>query len=76
MTTIQRAVKEFIAHSEDFYQLLRADGQALCDVDLVALREQLYLLDTEADRLQDAKESDFDDSLLVFDRQRPHRQAA
>jgi hypothetical protein len=76
MKTVQYAVKEFIAQSKSLYHDLRSDGQALSDVDLVALREQLYILDAEAGRLQDCKESGSGDAVLCFTDKHPRRQAA
>lgn len=52
---IQRLVKQFISDGKNLYRKLRTHGEALSDLDLVALREQLHILDTEADQLQDLK---------------------
>ena len=52
---IQRMVKQFISDGKNLYRKLRTHGEALSDLDLVALREQLHILDTEADQLQDLK---------------------
>src|ERR671910_38487 len=54
---IQRAVKAFIADGKDLYHRFRSSGEGLSDLDLVALREQLYILDMEAGRLQENKDS-------------------
>ena len=62
--TIQRAVKDFIADSQSLYHQLRSNGGVVSDVDLVALREQLHLLDAEAALLQELKE--FESDGLVF----------
>jgi hypothetical protein len=69
--SIQRVVRDFLAESQGLYQQLRADGEALSDVDLVALREQLHLLDAEAGELQDRKEFGSADALFLFDGKRP-----
>jgi hypothetical protein len=52
---IQRLVKQFISDGKNLYRKLRTHGEGLSDLDLVALREQLHILDTEADQLQDLK---------------------
>jgi hypothetical protein len=70
--SIQRAVHEFIAESRALYRQLREEGETLSDVDLVALREQLHLLDAEAGELQDRKEFGSADALFLFDGTRPH----
>jgi hypothetical protein len=62
--TIQKAVKDFISDSQSLYHALRTNGEVLSDVDLVALREQLHLLDAEAAQLQELKE--FESDGLVF----------
>ena len=54
---IRRAVSEFISQGTGLFHRLRSKGEALSDVDLVTLREQLYILDTEADHLQNLKQS-------------------
>jgi hypothetical protein len=53
---IQRAVSEFVSKGKDLFHLLRSKGEALSDVDLMTLREQLHILDTEADHLQNLKQ--------------------
>jgi len=53
---IQRSVNRFVAQSNDIFHQLRSKGEILSDVDLVTLREQLYILDTEADHLQNLKQ--------------------
>ena len=52
---MQHLVKQFISDGKNLYRKLRMHGEELSDLDLVALREQLYILDTEADHLQDLK---------------------
>jgi hypothetical protein len=52
---MQRLVKQFISDGKNLYRKLRTHGEELSDLDLVALREQLHILDTEADQLQDLK---------------------
>ena len=52
---MQRLVKEFISNGKNLYRKLRTHGEGLSDLDLVALREQLHILDTEAGHLQDLK---------------------
>ncbi|HMU56313.1 MAG TPA: hypothetical protein PKA61_14985, partial [Nitrospira sp.] len=54
--SIQRSVTRFVAQSNDIFHQLRSEGEILSDVDLVTLREQLYILDTEADHLQNLKQ--------------------
>jgi hypothetical protein len=53
---IQRAVSEFVSKGKGLFHLLRSKGEALSDVDLMTLREQLHILDTEADHLQNLKQ--------------------
>jgi hypothetical protein len=52
---IQRLVKQFVSDGRNLYRKLRTEGEGLSDLDLVALREQLHILDTEAGHLQDLK---------------------
>ena len=52
---MQRLVKEFISNGKNLYRKLRTHGEELSDLDLVALREQLHILDSEAGHLQDLK---------------------
>jgi hypothetical protein len=52
---IRRAVSEFVSQGKGLFHQLRSKGEALSDVDLVTLREQLHILDTEADHLQNLK---------------------
>ena len=54
---IRRAVSEFVSNGTGLFHRLRSKGAALSDVDLVTLREQLHILDTEADHLQNLKQS-------------------
>ena len=54
---IRRALSEFVSQGTGLFHRLRSKGEALSDVDLVTLREQLYILDTEADHLQTLKQS-------------------
>lgn len=65
---IQRVVDQFVSESRDLYHRLRSMGENLSDLDLVALREQLYLLDEEAGHLQDLKS---DGVNFVFKGNRP-----
>jgi hypothetical protein len=53
---IRRALIEFVSQGKGLFHRLRSKGEALSDVDLVTLREQLYILDTEADHLQNLKQ--------------------
>ena len=69
--SIQRDVDDFITRGKNLYHRLRSDGEALSDVELVALREQLHILDLEAGQLQEFKEFDSEESLFVFNRRRP-----
>jgi len=48
--------------------VLRSRGEELSDLDLVALREQLHILDTEAGHLQDLKS---DGITFMFHGRRP-----
>ena len=50
---MQHLVKQFISDSKNIYRKLRSRGEELSDLDLVALRELLHILDTEACHLQD-----------------------
>ena len=52
---IRRSVSEFVSQSNDIFHQLRSEGEILSDVDLVTLREQLFILDMEADHLQNLK---------------------
>jgi hypothetical protein len=52
---MQHLVKQFISDGKNLYRKLRTHGEGLSDLDLVALREQLHILDTEAGHLQDLK---------------------
>ena len=52
---MQHLVKQFISDSKNLYRKLRSHGEELSDLDLVALREQLHILDSEAGHLQDLK---------------------
>jgi hypothetical protein len=65
---IQRLVKQFISDGKNLYRKLRTHGEELSDLDLVALREQLHILDTEADQLQDLKS---DGVTLMFHGRKP-----
>ena len=71
---IQRTVREFVSQGKSLYRRLRSDGETLSDVDLVTLREQLHILDTEAGHLQEVKEfrSEAAAANFVFDGRRPH----
>jgi hypothetical protein len=68
---IQRAVKSYIEEGKDLYYRLRSTGERLSDLDLVALREQLHILDTEAGHLQELKDSRSDGAEFIFNN-RPH----
>lgn len=68
---IQRTVKAFIAEGKDLYQRLRSGGEGLSDLDLVALREQLYILDTEAGHLQELKDSRSEGAEFIFSNRLP-----
>ena len=63
---IRRSVTQFVTHGKGLFQQLRSDGEALSDVDLVTLREQLHILDTEAGHLQDLKEFRSEISSFIF----------
>ena len=52
---IRRAVSEFVSQGTGLFHRLRSKGEVLSDVDLVTLREQLHILDTAADHLQNLK---------------------
>jgi len=52
---MQHLVKQFVSDCKNFYRKLRSHGEELSDLDLLALREQLHILDTEAGHLQDLK---------------------
>jgi len=52
---MQHLIKQFISDGKNLYRKLRSHGEELSDLDLVALREQLHMLDTEAGHLQDLK---------------------
>lgn len=70
--SIQRTVNEFVSKGKDLYHRLRSEGDALSDVELVALREQLHILDAEAGRLQDCKEFESDGIAFIFNSKRQH----
>ena len=65
---MQHLVKQFISDSEDLYRKLRSHGEELSDLDLLALREQLHILDSEAGHLQDLKS---DGITFMFHGRRP-----
>jgi hypothetical protein len=65
---MQHLVKQFISDSKNIYRKLRSRGEELSDLDLVALREQLHMLDTEAGHLQDLKS---DGITFMFHGRRP-----
>ena len=65
---MQRLVKEFISNGKNLYRKLRTHGEELSDLDLVALREQLHILDSEADLLQYLKS---DGITFMFQGRRP-----
>jgi hypothetical protein len=66
---MQELVKQFIADSKNLYRKLRTHGDQLSDLDLMALREQLHMLDTEAGHYQDLKS---DGVAFRFHGRRPH----
>ncbi len=68
---IQLVVSEFISQGKSLYHRLRSDGEALSDVELMALREQLHILDAEAGHLQELKEFESEDSPFIFNGKRP-----
>jgi len=70
--SIQDAVSEFMSHGTTLYHRLRSYGEALSDVELMALREQLHLLDMEAGHLQELKEFESDESSFIFHGSKPH----
>jgi hypothetical protein len=70
---MQRLVKEFISNSRNLYRKLRTHGEQLSDLDLVALREQLHILDSEAGHLQDLKS---DGVTFMFHGRRPQSDEA
>ena len=72
----QRAVSEFIAQGKNLYHQLRSEGEAISDVELVDLREQLHILDAEAGHLQELKEFDSDALPFIFDGKRPQASKA
>ena len=65
---IQRLVDEFVSNGKNLYRKLRTHGEQLSDLDLVSLREQLHMLDTEAGHLQDLKS---DGVTFMFHGRRP-----
>ncbi len=68
---IQQALKDFVSKGQGLYHRLRSEGDRLSDLDLVALREQLHLLDAEAAALQDRKEFEADGITFIFGNRRP-----
>jgi hypothetical protein len=67
---IRRAVNEFMSQGNGLFQQLRSNGEVLSDVDLVALREQLHILDTQADHLQNLKQSRPERAPFIANRKR------
>jgi len=65
---MQHLVKQFVSESKNLYRKLRSHGEELSDLDLVALREQLHILDSEAGHLQDLKS---DGITFMFHGRRP-----
>ena len=65
---MQHLVMQFVSESKNFYRKLRSHGEELSDLDLVALREQLHILDSEAGHLQDLKS---DGITFMFHGRRP-----
>ncbi|HEY7532654.1 MAG TPA: hypothetical protein VH681_07700 [Nitrospiraceae bacterium] len=49
---VRHAVTQFVAQGRDLYRQLHSEGEHLTNVELVMLRVQLHILDTEAIRLQ------------------------
>ena len=70
--SIQDAVSEFMSQGTTLYHRLRSYGEALSDVELMALREQLHLLDMEAGHLQELKEFESDESSFIFHGDKSH----
>ena len=65
---MQNLVKQFLSESKNLYRKLRSHGEELSDLDLLALREQLHILDSEAGHFQDLKS---DGVTFVFQDRRP-----
>jgi hypothetical protein len=65
---MQHLVKQFISDGKSLYRKLRTHGEELSDLDLVAFRELLHILDTEAGHLQDLKS---DGITFTFQGRRP-----
>jgi hypothetical protein len=66
---MQQTLKQFISDSKNLYRKLRTHGEQLSDLDLLALREQLHILDTEAGHFQDLKS---DGVTFTFHGRKPH----
>jgi hypothetical protein len=69
--SIQEALSEFMSQGTTLYHRLRSYGEALSDVELTALREQLHILDMEAGHLQELKEFEPEESSFVFRGRKP-----
>ncbi|HEY7128337.1 MAG TPA: hypothetical protein VH332_01610 [Nitrospira sp.] len=65
---MQHLVKQFLSESKNLYRKLRSHGEELSDLDLLALREQLHILDSEAGHFQDLKS---DGVTFMFHDRRP-----
>ena len=65
---MQHLVKQFLSESKNLYRKLRSHGEELSDLDLLALREQLHILDSEAGHFQDLKS---DGITFMFHDRRP-----
>lgn len=68
---LQRAVRDFVSVGKDLYQQLRTSGETLSDLDLLALREQLHMLDIEAGNLQEQMDRRADGIPFLFGGSRP-----
>jgi hypothetical protein len=53
---VNRAVNDFLSQGKDLFHLIRSDGIQLSDAELVMLRVQLHLLDSEAIITQSRKQ--------------------
>ena len=67
---IRRSVSEFVTQGKGLFHQLRSKGETLSDIDLVTLREQLHILDTEAGHLQDLKDVRSESYFLFNDNKR------
>jgi hypothetical protein len=53
---VNRAVNDFLTQGKNLFHLIRSDGIQLSDAELVMLRVQLHLLDSEAIITQSRKQ--------------------